>query len=100
MSEKGKIRSFPDKNKKRRQPENEEIDITLMNASSRASGDVTAEGIQTGERRMPSYTGLRQKRNVSDWAVEFEPSENDPEGSYTGRPLNAADTPVQDADDL
>ncbi len=32
--------------------------------------------------------------------VEQEPSATDPTGSYTGRPINKNETPVQDADDL
>lgn len=28
------------------------------------------------------------------------PSDSDPSGSYTGRPMNENDIPVQDADDL
>ena len=30
----------------------------------------------------------------------FERSSNDPLGSYTGRPINREEIPVQDADDL
>lgn len=32
--------------------------------------------------------------------VNQPPSDTDPNGSYTGRPMNENDTPVQDADDL
>lgn len=32
--------------------------------------------------------------------VNQPPSATDPNGSYTGRPMNENDTPVQDADDL
>lgn len=28
------------------------------------------------------------------------PSKNDPNGAYTGKPVDEDDTPVQDADDL
>ncbi len=32
--------------------------------------------------------------------IEQKPSETDPSGSYTGRPVNKNETPTQDADDL
>lgn len=32
--------------------------------------------------------------------VSLKNSQTDPQGSYTGIPLNPYDTPVQDADDL
>ncbi len=32
--------------------------------------------------------------------IHFPPSRTDPEGWYTGRPLDFKDRPVQDADDL
>lgn len=32
--------------------------------------------------------------------VNQPPSDSDPNGSYTGRPMNENDTPTQDADDL
>ena len=32
--------------------------------------------------------------------ASMKDSESDPQGSYTGIPLNPYDTPVQDADDL
>lgn len=31
---------------------------------------------------------------------QIVPSKTDPQGSYTGRPADAYDVPVQDADDL
>lgn len=32
--------------------------------------------------------------------INIPPSETDPEGSYTGKPIYTGETPVQDADDL
>jgi len=32
--------------------------------------------------------------------VEYPASEFDPQGSYTGRPTDGSDRPIQDADDL
>lgn len=32
--------------------------------------------------------------------VNQPPSDTDPSGSYTGRPMNENETPIQDADDL
>lgn len=32
--------------------------------------------------------------------VDLPASQNDPFGSYTGKPIDPADAPVQDADDL
>lgn len=32
--------------------------------------------------------------------IDQAPSDTDPQGSYTGRPINEEEIPVQDADDL
>ncbi len=32
--------------------------------------------------------------------METKPAKNDPNGSYTGVPIDKGETPVQDADDL
>ncbi len=37
---------------------------------------------------------------VVDDIVNQPPSRSDPNGSYTGNPLNSYEVPVQDADDL
>lgn len=47
---------------------------------------------------------LRSKKKPPKGAVEQivgqPPSATDPNGSYTGKPRNPAEVPVQDADDL
>jgi len=45
----------------------------------------------------------RKKRTMSEVVrqiAEQAPSDTDPQGSYTGRPADPAERPVQDADDL
>ena len=49
--------------------------------------------IEKRDERIPAPT----KRAVS---VFVEPSNTDVNGSYTGRPKNKREVPVQDADDL
>ncbi len=41
----------------------------------------------------------KTSKNKKD-AFKTKASRSDPEGSYTGIPLNSAEKPVQDADDL
>lgn len=50
--------------------------------------------INPKERKKPNDFGA-----ATD-LVKFPPSRTDPEGWYTGRPINEWAKPVQDADDL
>lgn len=60
--------------------------------------------------RMASYAPLRSnvsagqtRRRVEavvDRMIDISPSKDDPNGSYTGRPVVPGEIPVQDADDL
>ena len=48
---------------------------------------------------------MKDKENKGKTALDRvlqsqQPSKQDPNGSYTGRPENKGETPVQDADDL
>lgn len=47
----------------------------------------------------------KQKKTITNNAtvnaiINQEPSDTDPNGSYTGKPLDQNEVPVQDADDL
>ena len=43
----------------------------------------------------------KQKKSKVDEILEsIKPAKNDPNGSYTGLPVNKGEKPVQDADDL
>jgi hypothetical protein len=39
-------------------------------------------------------------KRVKELLKEYKPAKDDPQGSYTGKPENPNETPVQDADDL
>lgn len=41
-----------------------------------------------------------KKRDAVRRIVETPPSNTDPQGSWTGKPMDEDDVPVQDADDL
>lgn len=41
-----------------------------------------------------------KKRNCVEQIVTQTPSSTDPMGSYTGKPMDLDEVPVQDADDL
>ena len=41
-----------------------------------------------------------KKRDAVRRIVETPPSSTDPQGSWTGKPMDEHDVPVQDADDL
>lgn len=42
----------------------------------------------------------KQKKDMNKKKTEMPLSQTDPQGSYTGRPWDADEVPVQDADDL
>lgn len=42
----------------------------------------------------------QQKKDVVEQILSTPPSATDPQGSWTGLPLEAGEQPVQDADDL
>lgn len=42
----------------------------------------------------------KQKKDKLEAILRMGPDPADPQGSYTGRPVNVRETPVQDADDL
>ncbi len=53
------------------------------------------------KNQIPSQTAALKIRNAVVRAiVRQKPSKTDPNGSYTGRPLDETERPVQDADDL
>lgn len=39
-------------------------------------------------------------RKLKELIKDNKPAKDDPQGSYTGKPQNADEVPVQDADDL
>ena len=52
-----------------------------------------------------NHIKVKQKKVVTNSAVvnaiiNQPPSKSDPNGSYTGKPLNEYEVPIQDADDL
>lgn len=47
-------------------------------------------------RRRPCEKPMEQARAMTD----FSSDQTDPQGSYTGRPVDPLEKPVQDADDL
>ncbi|MEA4993049.1 hypothetical protein SDC9_62409 [bioreactor metagenome] len=47
-------------------------------------------------RAKTNQTPMEQARAMTD----FSSQQTDPQGSYTGRPADPLDPPVQDADDL
>ena len=55
-----------------------------------------------GKKHAPEPAGRRQARveRVARRMADQVPSPTDPQGSYTGRPANPYERPVQDADDL
>ena len=76
--------------------------VATKTAAARIAARKTAKTIATSmaatmiekrDERIPAPT----KRAVS---VFVEPSNTDVNGSYTGRPKNKREVPVQDADDL
>ncbi len=53
------------------------------------------------KNQKPSQTAAAKIENAAVRAIVLQkPSETDPNGSYTGRPADETETPVQDADDL
>ena len=42
----------------------------------------------------------RKKKKAVEQIVNLPPSATDPNGSYTGKPMDESEVPVQDADDL
>ncbi len=42
----------------------------------------------------------KRSRSTVERIVETPPSSTDPQGSWTGKPVDEHDVPVQDADDL
>ena len=53
----------------------------------------TSEAIPKGSEQMKKMNRVQQM-------TEQPPSPADPQGSWTGKPVQQTDTPVQDADDL
>ena len=49
-------------------------------------------------RRFPFHVGFPKSVNSENQEVPV--IHTDPDGSYTGRPLNQNEKPIQDADDL
>lgn len=49
------------------------------------------------QNKQPVATG---NSDIVNAIVNQKPSKTDPNGSYTGKPLNPYEVPVQDADDL
>ncbi len=54
--------------------------------------------INTTAPKEKNKTGINNP--IVNAIVNAQPSAADPNGSYTGRPLNPKETPLQDADDL
>ncbi len=51
----------------------------------------------------PPHTKLEVTMMAKKWKEllkEYKPAKDDPQGSYTGKPTNQDENPVQDADDL
>lgn len=42
----------------------------------------------------------KNKKNPVEEIIHISPSKTDPQGSYTGKPLDPDEVPVQDSDDL
>ncbi len=45
-------------------------------------------------------TSVTSNADIVNAIINQGPSKNDPNGSYTGKPLDPNEVPVQDADDL
>lgn len=43
---------------------------------------------------------MENMQKLVESIIEMPPSDTDPEGSYTGRPVDPLEKPIQDADDL
>ncbi|MCI8361167.1 MAG: hypothetical protein HFE86_07520 [Clostridiales bacterium] len=42
----------------------------------------------------------KNKKSPVEEIIRIAPSQTDPQGSYTGKPLDPGEVPVQDSDDL
>lgn len=56
--------------------------------------------MQQGKENTPSNRRRVRVRRVAERMASQPSSPTDPDGSYTGRPTNPWERPVQDADDL
>lgn len=59
----------------------------------------SAEGSGTMKQKKEPAHSRREKRQDPP-VGQFQAERTDPQGSYTGRPVNLCEEPVQDADDL
>jgi len=51
-------------------------------------------------RRLPRRPQDRPTEKTVEQIISMPPSRNDPFGSYTGKPMEKYEVPVQDQDDL
>ena len=50
------------------------------------------------QKKEPAHS--RREKRQDPPVGQFQAERTDPQGSYTGRPMNLREEPVQDADDL
>ena len=55
---------------------------------------------QKNQERLISENLVARVSKAAEKVIAVPPSRSDPQGSYTGRPVETGEIPVQDADDL